>query len=99
MTEQRRRRMNDSNFDKLHKQFISDEAPATTRRRRAYSVPSPRGKAPQNGRNLLQWIIEEADEQHQLKIKPARVVIGKSDVKALRYLVQWIDSKQREHIQ
>jgi hypothetical protein len=74
------------------KQFLVDSPPLQPRiLPRVYGRPSPRTTAPKRGRQLVQWITEEADEQLQLGARIGQVPVSKSDVKYLRYLLQWIE--------
>lgn len=83
-------------LDDLKRQFLVDEPPTRSRPRRTFVPTSPRAKAPVNGKRLLRWMIEEADEQISLGVRPAIVRVGKADRKALVYLERWIDGIERE---
>jgi cytochrome oxidase assembly protein ShyY1 len=86
-----------AHLDDLKARFLVDEPPPTLPvRRRVVGIPSPRPTAPKPGRQLLTWIIEEADEQQQLGQRRASVPITKRDVQHLQYLLQWILAVERE---
>lgn len=83
----------------LTRLFLVDEAPIMpTHKPRVFVPPSPRAMAPKPGRQLLQWICEEADEQHQLGRRMAQVRVTRRDLQHLRYLQQWIAGKERERV-
>ena len=84
-------------LEELARRFIVDELPErVTSRRRGFSVPSPRPTAPKDGTRLLGWLIEEADQQHIIGERSARVRLSRRDVKHLQYLRQWIEAVERE---